>query len=122
MMLYENETSAIIGAALEVHKNLKLGLSEALYHEGMEIEMSNMNIPFVSEAPLIPYYKGVPMQKRYFADFLCYDKIIVEIKAVDELLPEHEAQLLNYLRLTQVKVGLLLNFKRAHLQIKRFML
>ena len=120
--LYQEESAAIIGAAVEMHKELKLGFAEAVYQEGLEMEFKRQNIPFASQYPLSLYYKGELMQTKYYADFLCFNKIIVEIKAVDTLLPEHEAQLLNYLRVSRLHVGLLINFKKPKIEVKRFVI
>ncbi len=118
-LLYETETSNIIGAAIEVHKVLGCGFSEKIYQEALAIEFGNCGIPFEKEKHLNVEYKGQQLKHDYFADFICYGKIIVELKAVSSLLPEHQAQVINYLRCADVKVGLLLNFGESSLKIKR---
>jgi GxxExxY protein len=118
-LLYENETYKIIGAAMEVHKELGAGFLEAVYQEALEKELAIQNIPFKREAILPIYYKNILLQKVYIADFICYDKIIVELKALSALNTEHMAQLLNYLKATDLKLGLLINFGKSSLEYKR---
>ena len=116
----KDECYAIVGAAMEVHKELRGGLLEAIYHEALILELTDRGVPFESEKELDVFYKGKKLQKKYFADLVCYGDIIVEIKAVSELLPEHEAQIINYLKITKKKVGLLVNFGGKELVWKRF--
>ena len=118
-LIDKEEAYAIIGAAMEVHSELGMGFLEAVYHEALLDELSTRNIPFESEVPLSVIYKGKVLQKKYFADFVCYGEIVVELKAVKKLLPEHEAQLFNYLKATGYKLGLLINFGQASLVHKR---
>jgi GxxExxY protein len=80
------------------------------------------NIPFEQQKPLTIYYKGEPLRKKYVADLVCYDSIIIELKALSNLVSENEAQLLNYLKITKFRVGLLLNFGTTRLQKKRFIM
>jgi len=117
--LYKDETYLIIGAAMEVHNELGPGFLEAVYQEAFEIEINRQNIPYEREKTLNIFYKSEKLKKEYFADFFCFDKIIVELKALNELNSEHEAQLLNYLFATKTKVGLLINFGSKSLQYKR---
>ena len=109
-LMLEDETYAIRGAIYEVYKNLGSGFLEAVYQEALEIELALRGIPFKAQAEIEIKYKGKLLKQTYRADVLCYDKIILELKAVKTLLPEHEAQLQNYLRATGMKVGLLVNF------------
>ena len=109
-LVFEDETYAIRGAIYEVYKNLGSGFLEAVYQEALEIELALRGIPFKAQAEIEIKYKGKLLKQTYRADVLCYDKIILELKAVKTLLPEHEAQLQNYLRATGMKVGLLVNF------------
>jgi GxxExxY protein len=118
-LLYENETYKIIGASMEVHKELGTGFLEAVYQEALEKELALQNIPFKREVILPIYYKNILLQKAYIADFICYDKIIVELKALSALNAEHIAQLLNYLKATDLKLGLLINFGKQSLEHKR---
>lgn len=109
-LLYREEVYAIVGAAIEVHKELGPGFLEAVYHEAMEIELTSRNIPFESYKKLLIRFKEFQLKKEYEADFVCYDKIIVEIKALDGVTGKEEAQLLHYLKTTGFRVGLLINF------------
>jgi len=117
--LYKSETFKIIGAAMEVHKELGCGFFEAVYQEALELEFQYDKIPYQREAQLNIYYKGQLLKKYYQADFICYDGIIVELKALSALTSEHESQLLNYLKATGLKVGLLINFGNKSLEYKR---
>lgn len=119
-MIYPNEAYEIIGAAMEVHNTLGQGFLESVYQEAMEIEMRKRNIPFTSQSKIQILYKDVPMEHYFVADFVCYDKIIVELKSVSTILPEHEAQIINYLRATGFKLGILLNFDEESLFFKRY--
>ncbi len=110
-MLYNEElTKSIIGAAIEVHKILGPGLLESAYRECLARELSLMNIPFEKELNLPILYKGVSLDCGYRMDFMIERSIVVELKAIDEILPVHKAQLLTYLKLTGMKTGLLINF------------
>ena len=120
--LYKDETYKIIGAAMEVHKELGCGFLESVYQEAFEIELQKQNIPYEREKLLNIYYKGIKLNKRYSADFVCYDKIVVELKALSALTTDHEAQVLNYLKVTGLKLGLLFNFGSRSLQYKRLIL
>jgi len=119
-MIYPNEAYEIIGAAMEVHNTLGQGFLESVYQEALEIEMRKRNIPFTSQSKIQILYKDVPMEHYFVADFVCYDKIIVELKSVSTILPEHEAQIINYLRATGFKLGILLNFNEESLFFKRY--
>lgn len=119
-LIYSNETYQIIGAAMEVHKTLGSGFLEPVYQEALEIELAKREIPFVSQKRILIKYKDVILNQYYVADLFCYDKIVVELKAVSTILPEHEAQLLNYLKATGTKLGLLFNFGEESLAFKRF--
>jgi len=108
----------IIGAAMEVHRQLGYGFLEAVYQEALSIEFNEENIPFEREKPIEIHYKGTKLQKFYVADFVCYGKIIIELKALSALTPQHEAQLLNYLKATGIKKGLLINFGEPQLKFR----
>jgi GxxExxY protein len=111
MALYEERlTSQIIGAAIEVHRNLGPGLLESAYHSCLAQELMLRKIPFRSEVPVPVTYKGIGLECSYRIDLLVDEKVVLELKAVDALLPVHEAQLLTYLRLSGYRVGLLINF------------
>ena len=109
-LIYKEEVFAIVGAAIEVHKELGSGFLEAVYQEAMEMELFSRDIPFESQKVLHINYKGKQLRKEYVADFVCYEKIIVEIKAIEKLSGKEKAQLLNYLKATGFKVGVLINF------------
>lgn len=117
--IFKNETYKIIGAAMEVHKVLGCGFLEAVYQEAFEIELVKQGIPFEREKKLNIFYKDVKLQKEYYADFYCYDCVIVELKAQNELNGVHESQLLNYMKATNTIVGLLINFGQNSLEYKR---
>ncbi len=119
--LYKFETYQIIGAAMEVHNQLGNGFLESVYQEALEIEMNEREIPYKAQSPIEIYYKLKTLDKKFFADFFCYEDIIVEIKAVSQILPEHEAQLLNYLKATNIQLGLLINFGSQKLTYKRYL-
>ena len=109
-LIYKDEVFAIVGAAIEVHKELGSGFLEAVYQEAMEMELFSRNIPFESQKILHINYKGKQLRKEYVPDFVCYEKIIVEIKAIDKISGKEKAQILNYLKATGFKVGVLINF------------
>ena len=117
--VYSAETYAIIGAAMEVHSHLGSGLLEGIYHESLVLELQSRGIPLETEKELDVYYKGHLLDKKYYADIVCYNNIIVELKSVAELSSAHEAQLINYLKITRKKVGLLINFGEKSLVYKR---
>ena len=118
-LLLKQESYNLIGAAMEVHKELGAGFLESVYQEAFELELQKQNIPYEREKLLNVFYKGQKLKKRYAADFVCYDKIVLELKALGELRTDHEAQLLNYLKTSGLKLGLLVNFGSKSLQYKR---
>ena len=109
-ILLKGEVYRIMGAAFEVHKQKGHGFVEAVYQECLEIEMGLRSIPFESQKELVLHYNGQTLKHTYIPDLICFAQIIVELKAVKELADEHRAQLLNYLRASQMRVGLLINF------------
>ena len=121
-LIYKTESYKIIGAAMEVHKELGCGFLEAVYQESLALEFEEQDIPFDQEKEIEIYYKDLLLNKKYRSDFLCYEKIIVEIKALSSLNGDHEAQLLNYLKATETKLGILINFGTKSLQYKRLVL
>ena len=122
-LMYEDETYAVKGAVFEVYKTMGAGFLEAVYQECLEEELRVREIPFVSQVEIKLDYKGKPLRQFYKADIVCYDKIILELKAVSNLLPEHSAQLFNYLRATKINLGLLVNFGHyPGVEIKRIAL
>ena|SRR5437899_503311 len=119
--LFREEGYQLMGAAFEVYNENGSGLLEEIYQESLEIELTLRGIPFRAKQELAVFYKGRELQKRYIPDLHVFGSMIVELKAVTELAPEHEAQVLNYLRITRQPVGYLINF--AHRDtLKRFVL
>ena len=108
--IYPDDCYAIRGAIYEVYRELGNGFKEEVYQQCLEREFAARRIPFDAKRELRIFYKGEPIDKTYVPDFVCFDKIIVEIKAVESLTKEHRAQLMNYLRLTKCRLGLLVNF------------
>ncbi len=113
-------TYAIIGAAMEVHRELGCGFAEPVYQEAMELELAARGIPFRRQVELVVHYKGQTLQSTYRADFICYDAIVVELKALAKLGGVEEAQIINYLKVTGHEIGLLINFGATSLEYRRF--
>lgn len=109
-LLYPTESYKINGAIYEVHKELGPGLLEKVYQEALEKEFKLQGIPYEREKSFTIMYKGESLSQKYVADFVCYDKIVVELKAVEDILPIHKAQVINYLAITGYNLGLLVNF------------
>jgi GxxExxY protein len=108
--IHGDETYEILGACFEVYKEKGYGFLEPVYQECLQLELDALDIPFRAQPELKLTYKGSPLQQTYRPDLICYDKVIVELKAVKALMDEHRAQLLNYLKATGLRVGLLINF------------
>lgn len=121
-LIYKDESYNIVGACMEVHAQLGCGFLEPVYQEAAALEFLSKGIPFKKELNLKINYKGNILEKTYIADFICYDKIIVEFKALAQLTTQHEAQVINYLRATNFKLGLLINFGEKRLEYKRLVL
>ena len=120
-LLYKEEVFQIVGAAMEVHTELGNGFLEPVYQESLQIELSLRKIPFTAQERLHLFYKEFELKKEYIPDFVCFGKIIVEIKALDRLTNIEIAQLINYLKATKLKLGLLINFgSRGKLEWQRF--
>jgi GxxExxY protein len=109
-LIYKEEAYKIIGACFEVYKQKGIGFTEPIYQECLEIELSLQEIPFVAQPELQLEYKGSPLTQFFKPDFICYDKIIVEIKALEKLIDIHRSQTLNYLNATGFELALLVNF------------
>ena len=107
---FEEQSYRIRGAIFEVYPEMGCGFLESVYQECLEIEFGKQEIPFVAQRELIPQYKGERLEQTFKPDFICFDQIIVEIKAVKELADEHRAQIHNYLKATSLELGLLVNF------------
>ena len=120
MKVDDPRTFAIIGAAMAVHGELGCGFLEAVYQEALAFEMTRRRIPFQKECELPIYYDGARLNTFYRVDFLCFDAVIVETKAVAQLTKAEDAQVLNYLKASHLEVGLLLNFGTPSLQHKRY--
>lgn len=120
---YSDEGYALVGAAYAVHKEMGGGLLEEVYQESLEIELGFRGIPFQSQQSLKIFYKDQPLKKTYIPDLVAFNAIIVELKAVSSITPDHEAQLLNYMRITRQPIGYLINFAPIDkLEWKRFLL
>ena len=118
-IVYKQESYLISGAIFEVYKELGSGFLETVYQECLSREFARLKIPFTAQPELTIWYKNEPIINTYKPDFICYDKIIIELKAVTELSPIHRAQVLNYLKITKMKLGLLVNFcsyPKAHIE------
>lgn len=123
MALQEEQiTYNIIGAAIEVHRVLGSGFLEGVYHEALQIELQMRQIDFVSQSEIAVTYKGKQLKTKYKPDFVIKEKVIVEIKALQCLSGVEEAQLLNYLKVTKMATGLLINFGAKSLEWKRMVL
>src|SRR5436190_1090019 len=109
-LLFREESYALIGACFEVYREKGNGFVEPVYQECLELEFGFQRIPYESQSALHLSYKGVELRQRYIPDFLCYEKILVELKAAKQLADEHRAQVLNYLKATGLRLGLLVNF------------
>ena len=118
-LIYEKETYKIIGACMSVHKALGAGFLESVYQEALEKEFTIQEIPFVRHQKLNIIFNGEKLKKYFVTDFVCYDKIVLELKAVSFLRQDDERQLLNYLKATSMEVGLLANFGQKSLVWKR---
>lgn len=110
MLIYKKESYDICGALFAVHKELGCGFLERVYQDALECEFQERGIPYEREKEIQIMYKGKPLGDPYRADFVCYGKIIVELKAVSEATGVHRAQVLNYLKATNMKLGILANF------------
>ncbi|MDD6702578.1 MAG: GxxExxY protein [Bacteroidales bacterium] len=117
--LFQNETFLIRKCMMNVFNELGNGFLEKVYQEALAIEFQNNGIPFEREARIPVYYKNVKLQQEYIADFICYDNIIVEVKAISELTGSHKAQVINYLKATNLQVGLLVNFGASKIKVER---
>jgi GxxExxY protein len=121
--VYKNEGYHLMGAAFEVYNDRGYGMAEEIYQECFEIELGLRGIPFASKAELKCFYKGHELKRRYIPDLYVSDSLVVELKAVTELVPEHEAQLFNYMRIARRPVGYLINFgHKGTLEWKRLIL
>ena len=122
-LIYKEECYVIQGAIFDVYREMGSGFLESVYQECLEIEMSKRKIPFISQLSLKLSYKGEELHQTYKPDLISFEKIIVELKTVNRITAAHEPQLLNYLKATGIKLGLLVNFwGYPKVDIKRFVL
>jgi GxxExxY protein len=119
-MIYPNESYEIIGAAMKVHSIMGPGFTEKVYQEALALEFQERNIPFKREVEIHASYKGITLAGTFVPDFICYDKIIVEIKAVRELDDVHRSQAINYAKIAGFQLALLINFGESSLEYERF--
>jgi GxxExxY protein len=123
MELYKQEENyKIVGLCMEVHRILGSGLLEIVYKDALEIEFKQNNIPFVREKEFPINYKGIILPHKFYADFIVYDEIILEVKSVKEINNEHIAQTLNYMKLANSQIGIIANFQNKSLMHKRLVL
>jgi GxxExxY protein len=114
-LVFEEESAEINNAVFEVHKRLGVGLQESLYQEALALELDYQGIPYEREKRFVVYYRGIRLQHYYFADFVCYNRIILEIKAVSQLTDQHKAQVRNYIGIAEKRLGLLYNFNERYM-------
>lgn len=120
MLRYEQETYQIIGAAMKVHRTLGPGFSEKVYQEALAVEFRECGIPFDREKEIHVNYRGCVLDATFVPDFVCYDKIVVELKAVKELDDVHRSQAINYAKVAGLSLSLLINFGESTLVKERF--
>lgn len=119
-LLCRDEVHEIVGAAMAVHRYFGCGFTEKVYQDALEVELGNRNIPFQREKELRASYNNIPLQSSFKPDFICYDKIIVELKAVKELDDMHRSQAINYGKIAGCDVSLLINFGELSLKFERY--
>lgn len=120
--LYQDDTFKIIGILFEVHKNLGKGFSEIVYKDALEFEFNAANIPFEREKEYVVNYKSTILNHKFYADFVVFDKIILEIKSCKTLSESHISQAINYLKVSNNKLALLINFNKSSLEYKRIII
>ena len=118
-ILYQLESYQIMGILFDVHRNLGGGFSEIVYKDALEYEFKKHNIPFQREKEYSIQYKDIVLAHKFYADFVIYDEIILEVKASKDIIDEHTAQTINYLRLADSDLGIIVNFNKKSLQHKR---
>lgn len=121
-LIFKEECFKIVGACMAVHNELGSAFLEPVYQEALALEFQKQKIPFSKEHRLEIYYKEALLEKKYYADFLCYDQIVVELKACSGLTDQHTAQALNYLSALKLRIAILINFGAPRLQWKRVVL
>ena len=118
-LIYKQESFKIVGICMEVHNNLGRGFSEIVYKDALEYEFKKQNIPFQREQEYVVNYKGIILPHKFYADFVVWDKIILEVKNVSQLRNDHLEQTLNYLSVSNLKLGIVVNFRDSELEHKR---
>lgn len=118
-LIYKNETYSLVGICMEVHNELGPGLLEIIYKEAIQWEFENNAIPYEREKEYPVFYKNIRLKKYFFADFVVFNKIILEIKATKGISDEDLAQIINYLKISNCRLGLIVNFGRSKLEFKR---
>jgi len=116
---FQEECYLLIGITMEIHRILGKGFSEIVYKDALEFELRNRNINYEREREFSVNYKGTILKHKFYADFVVDDKVIIEVKSKSELINEHYAQVLNYLAISKLGIGLLINFNEKSLQYKR---
>ena len=119
-LIYPDEAYQLVGLAMQVHRELGCGFLEPVYQEAFEILLKKNGVPYEREKLLPIYFMGERLKKEYYADFVCFGKVIVEFKSVSALTSVHDAQVMNYLKATRFKLGLLFNFGQESLFHRRF--
>jgi len=119
-LIYKEECFQIVGCCMEVHKHLGCGFKEVVYQEALEREFNNNALDYEREKRLKILYKGIYLKKEFAPDFVCFGKIVLELKAVSELTDIHLCQIFNYLKASKLRLGLLVNFGETSLIFKRF--
>ena len=118
-LIYKDESYEIIGKCFEVHNNLGPGFLEIVYKDALEYEFKKANIPYTRETKYVVNYKGIVLPHYFYADFVVYDKIILEVKAVSSIVDEFVAQAINYLKVSENKLALIVNFGKLKINYKR---
>ena len=121
-LIYKKESFAIIGVLFDVYNNLGSGFSEIVYKDALEYEFKQLEIPFIREKQYNVNYKDIILKHNFYADFVIYDKIILEIKSVESFHDKHLSQCINYLKVSKCKLALLANFHERSLDYKRIVL
>ena len=121
-IIFKEESFQIVGILFEVHNNLGGGFSEIVYKDALEYEFKNLNIPFEREKEYVVKYKDTILNHKFYADFILFDKIILELKSCEKIDPKHIAQCINYLKVSSNKLAVLANFNNKSLEYKRIVL
>lgn len=121
-IIYKDESYAIVGALFNVYNYLGSGFSEIVYKDALELEFSSLDIPFEREKEYSVSYKGIVLNHKFYADFVLFDKIILEIKSIDNIHDKHIAQCINYLKVSENRLAILANFHKDLLDHKRIVL